>query len=555
MKIRKKEDFSSAVKNRKDAKSNIAVYAGLITYIISLGMRIPLSGVIGDTGIALFAPAYELFFLCALFFSYGISRTMAGLIRYRMKRAQYKSARKVFQTAFKISLTVSILLALLLMLASDFFSEVLVLESMSKKAIMGAAPLFVLTALVNVFRGYFNGNGFGVLVAHSQYIEKITMVIAAILGGRFGCEYGQKVEALIQSSIAAYAYGALGVVVGIMISQLITLVYLLFVFAIYSGTWKKQLSQDSGRRMESSAEITGALLGNSIPAALAVILFNAFMLIDQRFFNYCMNRMELAGTRTALWGVYYGKSAVLIGIGAALVCLSVHGIVSKAITAYEKEEYHIMRERVGSAVKKLCVMAFPIAVYLAVLAEPIINGLYQEESELAASLLKQGTVIIFLYAAAYLFGHILLKLHMMKELFCVLLVSLTVHVAAVFIFVRKALMGAEGVLYSVILFTLLLAVLCFVFASKKLKYRQEWLYSFAFPAGAAAVAGLVVMLLSKALLSIAGNIPTIMISCIVGTVLYIFLLIVLRVLNEAELADMPLGALWIAIGRLIGVLR
>ena len=554
MKIQKKNNLSGGVKDRRDAKSNMTVYAGIITYIISLVMRIPLSRVIGDTGIALFAPAYELFILSALIFSYGISRTMAGLIRYRMKRAQYKSARKVFQIAFKTSLMVSIVFAVVIVLASNFLSEVLVLESMSKKAIIAVAPALILTALVNVLRGYFNGNGFGVLVAHSQYIEKIAMFIAAIAGGRACYEYGQKVEALIKNNMAAYAYGALGVVAGIIISQLITLIYLLFVFIIYSGTWKRQLLQDSGRRMESEGEIMGTLFANSIPPALSAILLNVFMLIDQRFFNYCMNCMELADTRAALWGSYYGKFAVLTGIGAALVCLAVHGNAAKAVTAYEKEEYHVARERIGSAVKKLCVTAFPIAIYLAVLAEAFMDGLYKGENTQAVSLLKQGTIIIFLYGIAYLFGQILLKLHMLKELFLSIIIALAIHFAAAFFMVRKGLMGAEGILYSVILFTLILAVLFFVFADKKLQYRQEWLYSFAFPAASAAVAGLVVMLLGKALLNFVGNIPTILISCLIGTVLYILLLMVLRVLNEVELADIPLGGLMIAIGRMIGVL-
>lgn len=554
MKLQKKESFSGGAKSRRDAKSSMSAYAGIIAYIISLGIRIPLAGVIGDTGIALFAPAYELFVLCALIFSYGISRTMSGLIRYRMKRGQYKSARKVFRIAFKISFCIGILSALIMALASDVISKTFILESMSKKAVIAAAPLLILTALVNVFRGYFNGNGFGVLVAHSQYIEKITMAVGAVTGGKMVYAYGLKVEALQRNNMAAYAYGALGVVLGMMISQLITLIYLLFVFAVYSGTWKRQLAQDNGRRTESDGQITGMLLGNSIPTALAAILANVFMLIDQRFFNYCMNRKELTDVRTALWGAYYGKFAVLTGIGAALACLAVHGTVTKAITAYEKEEYHIMREQIGGAAKKLCVTAFPTAVFLAVLAEPLIAGLYQDGNEQAVTLLKQGTVIIFLYGAAYLFGQLLLKLHMIKELYASLLTALAVHLAAVFIFERKVLLGAEGILYAVILFTLVLAFSSFLFAAKKLKYRQEWLYSVTFPAGAAAVSGLVVMLLCRAFLSIAGNILTVFISCFIGVILYILLLMILRVLNEAELADIPLGGIWIAIGRLIGVL-
>lgn len=554
MRLQKRESSSGREKSRRDVKSNITVYAGIITYMISLAIRIPLSRVIGDTGMGLFAPAYELLTLITLLFSYGISRPMTGLLRYRMKRAQYRSARKVFHLSFRLSLLVSVAVALIVAAASDFLSEILVLEAMSKKAILAAAPVIVLTALVNVFRGYFNGNGFGILVAHSQYIEKIAMLIAAIAGGRMSYEYGGKVGALQHNEMVAYAYGALGVMLGIMLAQLITLIYLLFVFAFYAGTWKRQLSQDGGRRTESDGEILGALVGNGIPVAFIAVCSNVFMLIDQRFFNYCMNNMELADTRTALWGSYYGKFAVLTGIGAALVCLAVHGSVGKTVTAYERDDYHIMQERIGNAVKKLCVTAFPIAIYLAVLAEAFMKGLYQGESTQAVSLLRQGTVIIFLYGAAYLFGQYLLKLHMMKELFFSLIIALAAHLAAIFLLVRKGLQGAGGVLYSVILFVGILALLCFIFTARKVKYRQEWLYSFAFPAVSAAIAGLVVMLLGKALLSIAGNIPTILISCLVGTVLYITLLMILRVLNEAELAQMPLGGIWIALGRLIGVL-
>lgn len=527
---------------------------GIITYIISLIIRIPLMRIIGDAGVALLAPAYELFFLAALLFSQGISRTMTGLIRYRMKRSQYKSARKVFHAAFKISLFGSILLAAILVAASDFIAEILVLESMCKKALVGIAPAIVLTALVNVFRGYFSGNGFGVLVMHSQYIEKIAMLIASVIGGRLSYEYGLKAGALQQNVMVAYAYGALGVVFGIIVAQLLTLIYLLFVFAMYSGAWKRQLSQDNGRRIEGNGEIMGTIFINSIPFVLVAVFSNVFMLLDQRFFNYCMNKKELGDTRTALWGAYYGQVAVLIGIGAALVCLAVHSSIGKTILAYDKEEYHMMRERIGNAVKKLCVTAFPIAVYLAVTAEAFIKGLYKGTGEASIGILRQGAVIVFLYGIAYLFGQYLLKMHMLKELFISLAGALVLHLLCAYLLVEKSLLGAQGILYSVIVFVGVLAVLCFVFVSSKMKYRQEWIYSFAFPAVSAAISGLVVMLLGKALLGLIGNIPTILISCLVGTVLYMLLLIVLRVLNEAELTEMPFGGFWIMIGRLIGIL-
>ncbi|MDD6811702.1 MAG: polysaccharide biosynthesis C-terminal domain-containing protein [Lachnospiraceae bacterium] len=552
MKIHKR-DVSVKGRNRR-VKNNVTVYAGIITYMIGLFIRIPLSRVIGDAGIGLAAPALELSFLATFIFSYGISRTMTGLIRYRIKREQYKSAQKVFHMAFKVALLWSVLLAAVLFVCSGFFSEIIVLEAMSRKAVIAAAPVILLSGMLSVFRGYFNGNGFAILVSQSQYIEKIAMLVCMLAGGGMVYGYGEKVAALLQNPMVAYAYGALGAILGFMIAELITLIYLLFVFGIYSGTWKSQLMQDSGRRLETNGEIIGMLFGNGFPAAVIVVLLNLFMLIDQRFFNYCMNRTGQGEMRTALWGAYYGKFAVLIGLGCALVCLAVHGYVGKIAMAYEKEEYRMMRDRIGSAVKKLCITAFPIAIYLAVLAEPFVKGIYKGENGLAIDMLRRGTIIVIFYGIAYLFGQLMLKLHMTKELFLSCLIALAVHLAAVYLLVRKALLGGNGVVYSVILFTGVLAVLCFLFLARKLKYRQEWVIPVAFPALAACVAGLVVMLLNKLLLGMAGELLTILVSCLVGTVLYVILLMVLRVLNEGEIAKFPFGSLFITLGRMIGVL-
>ena len=554
MKIQKTENSSGIGKRQRGFRNNMIAYAGIIVYIIGLMIRIPLTKAIGEKGIGLLAPALELFMLITLLFSYGISRTMTGLIRYRVKRKQFKCARKVFHVAFRLSVLISLALALILAVTSGFISDILVLESMSRNAILAVAPVIVLTALVNVFRGYFNGNGFGVLVAHSQYIEKITMLIATILGGRFMLDYGMKVAALKQKEMLAYAYGALGAILGIMISEIITLIYLLLVFAIYSGTWKRQLGEDSGRKMESSGEITSMLFGNGIPVACIVILSNIFMLIDQRFFNYCMNRREAGNIRAELWGSYYGKFAVLTGIGAALGCLAVHGSIGKIVNAYEREEYRVMRERIGSTVKKLCIIVLPLAINLAVLSEAFVKGICQGEDELVVGLVRRGTVLIIFSGFAYLFGQLMMKLRMTKELLLAIVISLAVHVLAVFGLVRKGLMGAEGIVYSVMIFMGILAILCFFFTARRLRYRQELLYSFALPAVSAGISGLVVMLLNKLLLHMAGNLLTILIGCLIGTILYIMLLMVLRVVNEGELAGIPFGGVWISIGRMIGVL-
>lgn len=554
MGLRKRETSFGGGKLPKNNRSNIAANAGIVTYMIMLGTRIPLSRMIGDAGIGLLAPAFELYMLTALLFTYGISRTMTGLIRYRVKRGQYKNAGKIFRTSLKISLLFGIFIALGMAFFSGFLAENAFLEAMSRKAILAAAPIAILSALISVFRGYFNGNGFGPLVAYSQYIEKIAMLIAGIAGGRLYYGYGQKVSALVKNNMAACAYGAQGVMLGIMMAELLTLVYLLVVFGFFAGSWKRQMMQDSGRRTESNGEIMSMLFGNGLPMVLVVLMTNSFMLIDQRFFNYCMNRQELGDIRSSVWGSYYGKYAVLIGIGAALVCLAVHGSVGKIAASYDREEYRMMRDRISLAVKKVCVVAFPAAVILAVSAESFVTGLYKGETEQVVLAVRQGTVVVFFYGIAYLFGQMMIKMRMIKELLFCLAISFAAHILAAVLFVRNGLLGVEGIVYSLILFTGVLAVLMFILVSRRVSYKQEWIYSLAFPAGAAAVTGLVVMLLDKLLFALIGALPTLLISCLVGMILYMVLIIILHVVNEGELSEMPMGGIWVAIGRLIGVL-
>lgn len=529
------------------------IYAGIITYMIGLAVRIPLSRMIGDTGLGLSAPAFELFTLAALFFSYGISRTMTGLIRYRIKRDQYRNAGKVFRTALQTTVLISLIIALVLFFGAGYISDVAVLEAMSKKAVMAAAPAAVLAALISVLRGYFNGNGFSPLVAYSLYLEKISMMIFTLLSCRLFFGYGKKAAALQQNEMVSYAYGALGMICGVAASQIITLVYLLFIYVIHTPTRKKLIAEDSGRRMEGSAEITAMLLGNGIPVAFISLFTNLFMLVDQRFFNYCMNKLDSAATRAQLWGSYYGKFAVLTGIGASIVCFAVHGHTGKIAASYDRKDYHMVRERIGTAAKNLCIVAFPAAIYLAVFAEAFVTGIYKGTDQEAVSLLRQGTAVIFFYGIAYLFGQIMLKTRMIKELLFSAAVSFALHFLLIYLLVRKALLGIDGVVYSVIAFVVVLAVLTFIFTARKVGYSQEWLYSFAFPAVSACLAGLVAMLLNKLLFALAGGLATILISLLVGTILYILLLMILRVLNEAELADMPLGSVWIAVGRMIGI--
>lgn len=554
MRLRKRERLQDGLISRA-VINPLVQFSGVFSYAILLVMRIPLMNVIGDAGIGLFAPAFELFFLITLFTSYGMTNAISGIIRYRVKREQYRNAKRVFRAAFFMDFFVSVAAAVIVAATARVIADILVLEPLSRMAVIAAAPVMIFASFIGTFRGYFNGYGLGMLTAHSQYIESISMLICVLFSSGLFYDHGLKVAALKQNEALAYAYGALGAMLGVMLSQLITTIHLLLMYIIYAGTLRGKLGMDNSRRMETQYSMQRMILDNGVPIAVVAILTNVFMLLDQRMFNFCMNRQEMGEVRTALWGNYYGKFAVFVGVGTVFGVLSVYALTGRIGNAYEREEYRVMRDRIGKAVRKLCIVVFPIAIYMAILANAAVTFLFADENAEVVSWIQKGAAVIVLYGFCFLFGQLLYRLHMIRELFFTTLLSLLIHVLAAYLLVQKAYLGAEGLVYSLIIFFAVYAALNFFFISRNLKYRQEWFGGVVFPAVAAGVSGVVVGLVNSLLLEQVGGGLTVLIGVLTGLFFYVTFLMILRVIGEAELSRMPLGFFFIMLGKNIGVLK
>lgn len=554
MRLRKRERLQDGLISRA-VINPLVQFSGVFSYAILLVMRIPLMNVIGDAGIGLFAPAFELFFLITLFTSYGMTNAISGIIRYRVKREQYRNAKRVFRAAFFMDFFVSVAAAVVVAATARVIADILVLEPLSRMAVIAAAPVMIFASFIGTFRGYFNGYGLGMLTAHSQYIESISMLICVLFSSGLFYDHGLKVAALKQNEALAYAYGALGAMLGVMLSQLITTIHLLLMYIIYAGTLRGKLGMDNSRRMETQYSMQRMILDNGVPIAVVAILTNVFMLLDQRMFNFCMNRQEMGEVRTALWGKYYGKFAVFVGVGTVFGVLSVYALTGRIGNAYEREEYRVMRDRIGKAVRKLCIVVFPIAIYMAILANAAVTFVFADENAEVVSWIQKGAAVIVLYGFCFLFGQLLYRLHMIRELFFTTLLSLLIHVLAAYLLVQKAYLGAEGLVYALIIFFAVYAALNFFFISRNLKYRQEWFGGVVFPAVAAGVSGVVVGLVNSLLLEQVGGGLTVLIGVLTGLFFYVTFLMILRVIGEAELSRMPLGFFFIMLGKNIGVLK
>ncbi len=102
-------------------------------------------------------------------------------------------------------------------------------------------------------------------------------------------------------------------------------------------------------------------------------------------------------------------------------------------------------------------------------------------------------------------------------------------------------MGINAVIYANILFAAIVCVLNAMAIRKYMRYRQELVRTFAIPAIASVVMGIVIGLLNLLLAKTAGNVVTVFVGICVGAVVYFAVLILLKGINEHDLRSMPGG--------------
>ncbi len=515
--------------------------AGLIVYLIMFILRIPLVRMIGDKGLGFFSAGMEIFAVASAVFCYGVSKAVAILVKYRAKREMFKSARKVYRNALFVTLLACVLMALFLFFFSEFIAETLLLEYMSYLSIAAVAPAVLLSGILGVMRGYLQGMGAMTPTVHSRLLEKLIMFVVCLLLATTLSAYGKKVAALLRNTEYAAAYGAMGAAMGVSIACGFGLAYLLLIRLIYAGTFKQQLENDTAKYVESSGQISSLFLSTGLPYILCALLYNMNYLAEQRIFNYAMNKQEKGSLRVAHWGIYYGKYSVVVGIAAIICTLAAVYGMPKIAQMYDKQEYGEVKYRIGNIVHNLAVLTIPFAVWTAMLAKPIVGMLFTGDQNTAVKLLQTGSCIIVFFPFAYFFMSLLQRMRKIKIVIMGGLAAFISHLIFLLVLISVTKLGIQAVVLGLLVFWAAVCVIGFIGVMRYTQFVPEWIRTFGITVISAGVSGLAGMLLSKAMLSWAGNIITFFVCFLICAVIYLVLMILLKGIREDELEDMPGG--------------
>ena len=508
-------------------KKQIQYYA----YCIGALLFLNFGKTIGNNGIVYLAMGLETIALLMALLGEGIGDVYSKMLRSRRKRGLYHDAIVVKKRVSFIQIFLGIIFVILSLVFADSIAIKLFQTERCALLIRILSPLLLLRAVNNILGGYLQSLGQHLLIAVTYVLRMVLFGIlsAAFLTNRL--EYGKKVAALLKSDDYIGLHGAIGISIGIVVTEIIIVITLLVFYFLKDYTFDKKKSDRNLHRTESFKEtISNYTYLNT--NRFCFDLFRRIMVLVP--FIVLIANVEANG-------VFYGKFLPLCSIPILLISARYYLLYSRLISVIRNKDARMIREHIQTGIQYTWSISLLFVVLYAALA-PQITGAFFAKDMLLKNMLQYGSVLILLVTMlAYLF--LVNIAHGRKlECFIAMIITLLLH-----IFINRSMFNKlqkpEAILYAACI-SLAIGVLLLAFYTIFMYgLRIEYIYVFILPLICVGVAGVVVLLMAKYMTPHIGSTLCCIIGFILGTVLYTAGLSLCRVFSDIEIERLygPIG--------------
>ena len=526
-------------------QGSILAMASIISRVIGLIYRIPLTAIIGNKGNDYYGCAFEIYNILLIISSYSLPLAVSKLISADLSLGRKKNAYRVLKCALIFGLTTGTIAAGILFFGAEYITGTIMKTPYSIFAVKILVPILVVVAVLGVMRGFFQGLGTMMPSAISQILEQIANAIVSVWAAYVLFQYGTKVGNILGNpDNYAAAYGAAGGTLGTGVGAVVALLFVSFVLLTYLKVFKRQIKRDRRANVDSYSYLFKILVITIVPVLLSTTIYNCNAILDQAIFKNIANIQGYSANEISEWnGIYTGKYKTLINVPISIASSLAASSVPALTAAYTSGDKNGVRSQINTAIRFIMVVAFPCAVGMGVLASPILQLLFHDSSELAASMLQVGAMSIVFFSLSTLSNGLLQGINRMKEPVKNASIALILHIGVLVALMFVLKLNIFAVVFANAFFGFMMCILNAYSVKKYSGYKQEFKRTFLIPGISAVVMGVVVFLVYKLILYVfrINSIAT-LISILFGVVTYAVFLLLLKGLTEEEIRKFPKGA-------------
>ena len=359
----------------------ILLVGGLICKLIGAIYRIPLSNILGPEGIGIYQLVFPIFSLFLILASGGSATALSKLVASCRAKGENKRARRFLFQSIILLLVVSLVFSGLFLAFGGSLSS---FQGNEKAALgyVGASIAIVFASVLTAFRGYFQGYQNMTPTAVSQIIEQ---VLKLVLGLTFA-------HLLIGR---APAYGAMGAMIGVGVSEVFALLYLAITYAFK----RKKLDI-----LEPEIETTffndfKLLIKQTLPITLNSLIMPLILAIDSFLIvNLLVSGGNSSEISTEMFGVYSGMVNSLVNFPTVFSMALAISLVPAISYGREKREKNL---DASSVFKLIFYIAIPCIFIYFCFSREIIAVLYPSATN--QNLLLLGALLLRISAINILY--------------------------------------------------------------------------------------------------------------------------------------------------------
>ncbi len=447
--------------------------ANLLTKVIGLVFKIPLTNMLGDEGMGYFNTAYQIYTWLYMISTAGLPVALSLMISDFNARGQHERSKKLFRlcliTFAGIGALGTVLLFVFCQPLAAFISA-----DLSYLCIISVSPALFFICISSTIRGYFQGQRNMVPTAISEIIEAVGKLSVGIALGTYALSKGYEIHI-----VAAYAI--FGITVGIIAETLF-----LFLFSAFAK--KNTALPDIPECAESARSLLGTFMKIAVPVMLSSSLLSMSSMLDTLTVIRRLRDFGLAeDLAVAYYGNYTAYCVTLFNLPPVLIYPIVNTLIPSISASRAKGDTENARLLVNKSLKLACIISLPCMAGLAVMIEPILRTIFtnQESAKMAAPLLTALAPSVFLIAVMAVTNGALQAYRLQKYSVISMVAGAAVKAAAIYFLVgvkigeTRLLMFAAPI--STFLFYLTITLFNIFFLITKTELRFDFLKMFARP--------------------------------------------------------------------------
>lgn len=533
--------------------ASFLMVAALISKIIGLIYKSPLSATLGNESFGCFSFAQNVYFILLMIASFSIPQAVSKIMAERIAFKRYRDAQRIFKGALLYAVVVGGVVAVFCVVGAPL----LIPDSMAnaRLALQFLAPTIFFSGILGVFRGYFQAYRNMLPTSLSQILEQIAVaVVALVMANVMVHHFADAPVDTLRS------WSAAGATMGTGAGVLMALIFMLFVYSVNRKTIQKKIARDVKSVDESYRSVMKNIVLIVSPIILSSFLYNVNTYINSRIYSSVSGLRGLDSN--IIEGLYAecGYFMTLINIPLTLASTAPTSMLPEVSGAYATGNIREAKEKIDKATWLSMFISIPCAVGLFVLAEPVTKLLFPSTQGVAGYLMMLGIITVIMNGMSNISNGVLQGIGKAQVPMIHAAVALVLDIIVMVVLMFFTDLGIYSVVAAMIVYALVMCVLNHMAMRKELDYKNPWKEAYLPPFLASIPMGIAAFLIYRGVYFLVKDLPGANLLALVpaigiGACIYFLVYLLVAKVSREQLLGLPGGGILVRVAEKLHILK